>query len=128
LILTAIPPISQNGKFEVVEPYFKECNLKLCPDPGCTHQFANGSDYDGKVSFSMTMARCLDWTTNPQYAARATSQHWGKSCRNPDGVKLLPWCLVDTTVNKAGWAFCDVGASCLEKDDYLYRVNKARNM
>jgi hypothetical protein len=126
--MTAIPPISQDGKFDVIEPYFKECNLKPCPDSSCTHQFANGTDYDGQVAFSMTMAPCLAWNTNPLYATRATSQRWGSSCRNPDGEKLLPWCLVDTTVNKAGWAYCDVGKSCLEKDDYLIRLDKVRKM
>jgi hypothetical protein len=76
----------------------------------------------------MTMAPCLAWNTNPQYAARATSQRWGNFCRNPDGEKLLPWCLVDITVSKAGWAYCDVGASCVEKDEYRNRLNKVRNM
>jgi hypothetical protein len=128
VFLSAIPPISQDGKFDVIEPYFKECNLKPCPDSSCTHQFANGTDYDGQVAFSMTMAPCLAWNTNPLYATRATSQRWGSSCRNPDGEKLLPWCLVDTTVNKAGWAYCDVGKSCLEKDDYLIRLDKVRKM
>ena len=76
----------------------------------------------------MKLASCLPWSTSPVYAARAKLQRWDSFCRNPDGEKLLPWCLVNTTDNKAGWAYCDVGSSCLEKDDYLVRYNKAQSV
>jgi len=126
--MTAVPPIDQNGRFDAIEPYFKECNLTRCADSSCSHQYANGTDYDGKISFSMKLADCLPWSTSPIYAARAKLESWDNFCRNPDGEKLLPWCLVNTTVNNEGWAYCDVGSSCLEIDDYLDRYSKAQNV
>ncbi|XP_070538200.1 uncharacterized protein [Ptychodera flava] len=77
------------------------------------YQDANGYDYRGKLSQTISGHTCQKWTaqtpqqhysTPENYPNRGIGDH--NYCRNPDNGDVGPWCF---TVDGPRWKHCDVG-------------------
>jgi hypothetical protein len=104
----ASEPYCRTGGTEE-NPTFSTCSqLTKCKqiNEGFTHEKLDATDYDGKVSWTISGKTCDMWESDEKYQAKA--KHWENHCRNPDGEKKTAWCLVRANSDD-GWEYCDVG-------------------
>merc|ERR1711962_1537124 len=98
----------------------------------CLEPNTNGETYRGNEKFTAlhpTYGRrpCKPWS---QTRYRDLNENWkyglnGNECRNPDGLRSKPWCVVEDGYPGPKIGFCDIELCEGEEYQYLVPINKA---